>query len=1046
MQQISLKLDKYDRDGLSKQELAADPQCNVFVSASAGTGKTKVLCDRFINLVLSGASPENIVCVTYTNSAAEEMRERIVSQIAKLREFSDLEVEQYFRSLNKKISKRDIQNVYESILSAQTSLKIQTLHAFCMQILKANRISGNNVEFDIMSRYQQSLLCKNVYDNLLTYSTTHGFKELQNAFELLFCYFSFNEIRNRIVSSLNYAPDIEHRLKELSTEKLFDLHGANQNYDKEVEFRALLNNISPSLREIINTEPELAHLKNAIDSVDIHAYCKFFFTTEKKPRTKLIRKALSLKHPELEMLLSHESSKLCEYCENLKNHVSAIVNLAFSTITKQFLIDYRAAKYAKHLLNYGDLIPMTLDLLSEDQGLLYNLDYKIDHILVDEAQDLSKDQWDLIKALSLEFFSGAGVRDLNRTIFIVGDFKQSIFSFQGARPQLFNDALKYFEQHVTHALKQWRYIEFSLSYRSTKYVLDLVNEIFTERFEGYQLHAPFKSGNGKIAIWDLESRPTKEKNDSWGLPSSEHNENDHKLVLARAIAARINNWIKQRRLISDTDKPVTPSDILILVRKRSEFVDMMSSEISKLGIGVDSIGSKLLVDELLYKDILSLIQFHVYPSDDLNLAGLLKSPFFRVSESELLVLCHKRKGCLLNNIKDINNSIYTKLAKLRGILTSHSPFNAFYKIFLECGYKQEFIRSFGVKAIEKIDYLLCLLEKYESEMKYYNWKELLECLLIEDDKSSAVSESSVKIMTTHSAKGLQAPIVILADAASSRNNQSDKLFTDEYGVHFMLGLEHASSYLKDIAESANKEEEAESLRLLYVAITRAERELYVAGLSNNKEKGSWYDIISGHYKDIWNTQEVYEDSISHVDKEEKENIDIRWLRPMICDISKESFQDVYENKALRYGELVHDILHKKCVLKDDAFESYVNSILTKHIYLLDESDVRDAISESINIVNVHSTIFESDNARSEMPVSVLIDGEVKDLRIDRILFDQDTIIIVDFKTDRGAEHSRLYKKHVAQVKLYERILKSLYSNKKVETYLLWTKNASLEKV
>ena len=1046
MQQTSLQFDKNDREALTQQELAADPEFNVFVSASAGTGKTKVLCDRFINLVLNGTKPENVLCVTYTNSAAEEMRERIISQISKLCTFSDYDLNTYFRSLNKHITQSDIKSAYESIMSALSSLRIQTLHAFCMQILKANRISGKNLEFSIMSGYQQSTLCKNIYNNLLSYAATTGFEDLQASFEVLFQYFSFNEVRNRIISSIHDAQEIELHLNNLTSDFIFDLHSAHQNYDSGAEFSLLLGDISPSLKAIIDSEAELIELTHSIETCNLPSYSKFFLTTENKPRAKLIKKALSLKHPELEMLLNHESTKLCKLLDDEKNYASAHVNWAFAVITKQFLSDYKEAKSSKNLLNYGDLIPMTLDLLNEDQSLLYNLDYRIDHILVDEAQDLSKDQWALVKALSLEFFSGFGAREINRTIFIVGDFKQSIFSFQGARPELFLEALEYFEAHSQSALKQWRYIEFDLSYRSTNYVLALVNEVFKERFDGYKLHAPFKSGDGKIEVWDLKSKPPKEKTDIWEMPSSEPNEDDHKRILARSITSRITKWIQNKRLVSDTMDVIKPSDIMILVRKRSEFVDILASEIRKAGFNVDSIGSKFLIDDLIYKDLLSLIHFHIYPSDDLNLAGLLKSPFFRSSEVDLFDLCATRSGSLISSIKELNNEIYSKLTKLRSILTSHTPFDAFCKIFLECGYQEEFIKSFGSKAIEKLEYFLSVIQKYETESQYYNWKECLEYLSIEDDKSSEASEDSIKIMTTHSAKGLQAPIVILADAASSRNNQYDKILMNDKGLHFMLSSEHASSYLKQAAESLKQAEEAESIRLLYVALTRAERELYIAGLSNNKEKGSWYDIISNHYKDIWNSQDVYTDKTEQEIQNKKEKHNISWVRSLVCDISKESLENSFDNKALRYGELVHDILHKKCVLTSHHFEEYINSLYSKSSFLFQKEDIDSAMNESLYAVNAHPSIFNNEEAKSEIPLSAYIDGSLKHFRIDRIILDQDFIKIIDFKTDRQADASVLRQKHVAQVKLYATILESLYCDKLVETYLLWTKNALLEKV
>lgn len=989
------------------QIVAASPDYSVFLAASAGTGKTKVLCDRFINLMLSGADPEKIMCITYTNSAASEMLERIMS-LAKL--YSDDETQT-----------QEVRGLYRKILFSKYRLKIQTLHSFCLDIITRYKESKGFTSKVLIDQAIKKKALKGIFAGI-----ANNFLELEiaDSFIMLTRHCAVSIIESRVLALMSKTSDLKGYLAEHKNleDHVFSLNKAQIDFDYELAQKLSFDN--EILINVSRVDKKAEEILDALASGDYQALCKLVITLDGKPRKLFASKKAIQADERIVEFISTMQQKIMHVEQQHKNHMFAKLNVAFIKVAKEVLQQYEAFKREKNYIDYDDIILSASELLEADAGVLYSLDYEIDHILVDEAQDLSEKQWSLIELISGEFFAGMGVREINRTLFIVGDFKQSIFSFQGAEPEIFKSRYRVFSSLSPDT---WKEVVMNRSFRSEQNILKLVNAIFPTLFTDYIEHEPYKINQGHVEVWPLIEPEKNEEQEGWELPSPHLDSHAAHYKLADSICTRITGWLDSGRMIAGHGQ-IKPQDIMILVRKRSEAVDILAARLRHKGLKVSTPKHGKFTDDLIVMDIISLLEFILNPDDDLNLAGLLKSPFFNISEEDLLDIAYKRPGKLLDEVKHKLPSIWNELMHIRQLFEKLSIFGALHMLLSGTS---SFHKRFGEAADESIDNFLEAAHKFEAFgggikefLDYVNFYQI--------ENANQSGESSIRIMTVHSAKGLQSPIVILADAASSETSLPDDVFFHGRELYFSAGAHQKSTTYESVQEAIKHDDYCESLRLLYVAITRAESELYVAGIKSRITKANWYDIISEHATGDMKSLHLY--TQMKIPKMELDEAPKR-------DASRqEAYQYTIKSKDVLEGEIIHGFLEKFSSLKASGMESYLNLQKRKFRSYFTAEDIDKFYKEAQGVVLAFPEVFEQ-NAISEQG---LMAGD-KLFRMDRIIIKDGQIDIIDFKTDDNPPSVMPDVRHeyVEQVTNYAKIVKSIFQSHSVRGLLLWTKSRNI---
>jgi ATP-dependent helicase/nuclease subunit A len=1029
------------------QKIAANPNLSVFLSASAGTGKTKVLCDRFLNLMLSGVEPEKILCITYTNSAAAEMLERITSLARFYAELDDDGIKQNLGTLNE-VQIRHVKNLYKKILFGKYRLKVQTLHSFCFDVITRYRESYGNVSKKLIDPAIKKKALAQIFDKIAT-----NFLELSprisESFIELSKHCATSIIGSRILSLMSKTTNLKEYLarylndKELATH-IFELNDTTEDFNYEQAkakvFAEINSDFIHKLIEASRIENKILDTSNAIKANDYKALLVSLLTLNYTPRKLFSRTKLLKVDEQIVEEVENLQQSLISLEQQQRNYMFAKLNLCFIYLAREILEQYEAFKQGNHYIDYDDIISGAFDLMTCDPGILYNLDYKIDHILLDEAQDLSSKQWKLVEMMSQEFFAGLGAQEQNRTLFMVGDFKQSIFSFQGAAPEIFKSISKTFADKTNES--NWKEVEMSKSFRSKSNILQLVNEIFPKFFDGFTNHQAHKEGDGHVEVWPLIDSEKKEKQAGWKLPQKDIDVYDKNYKLADFICSKITSWFESGRVLSGTMKAIGPSDIMILVRKRSDAIDILAAQLRNKGFDVVLPNYGRFIDDLVIMDIVSILEFLLNPGDDLNLAGLLKSPFFGLSEADLFTAAYQREGLLIDNLPYKFLHVSEELAKLRALFEKKSILAAFQEIFSEWGKRDNLVTRFGSHANISIDNFLEATHKFEllnTGMGIKSFLEYLEFYQIENTVE-AQNQNAIRIMTVHSAKGLQSPIVILADAASSESNSSDDVFFHNEELYFSVGAHQKSKAFESAQEFIKQSDYAESLRLLYVAITRAESELYVAGTQSKNSKLNWYDIISEHVGDSLKSNCVFA-PIKYTAEALNQNSEQTVQKNL-----KKELKYTLKSRDVLEGNIIHDFLEKLSIFENRYIDTYLRRQKHKFRSQFTEYEIDKFYNEAQEVVYKFPHIFG--NKKNIINEQSFITDSLQFFRIDKIIIGENCIDIIDFKTDNTPPKTILTTRneYIEQIGRYAEHIKNIFPRWKICGFLLWTKSKEMLKV
>ncbi|MEK0082046.1 double-strand break repair helicase AddA [Benzoatithermus flavus] len=878
------------------QRRAADPKSSVWVTANAGTGKTRVLSDRVLRLLLAGADPEGILCITFTKAAAAEMTARIEQRLAAWATASDdaalaAEIEELTGEPADEERLRQARRLFALVLELPRGLNIMTIHALCGSLLRRFPLEAEvPPHFETIDERTAAELLREARERVLmagrdrdsalgraleTLAVTLTERTLTETLEEILgqrtrllraraaCGGDVEALIAAVYRALGVEPGHEPSLIEHAAcaDGVYDaeglLHAAralSRGSDKDCE-----------RGQLILTWLDCAHGDRVRLFVE---YKRCFLKTDGGPLKSLGTKKV-LQDERVLRILTLEQARLVRLADQIRGlmiarRTEALLRVGFAAIDS-----YEALKRHAAGLDYDDLIERVRVLLSrpgKTEWVLFKLDCRIDHVLVDEAQDTSPAQWAIIEKLTEEFFAGAGARPEERTLFVVGDEKQSIYSFQGADLDNFRRVKERMVARAAAAGKPIRPEMLDRSFRSVKAVLNVVDAVFAlpEAKAGVvdmddTVHHATERANdaGLVELWPLaqpaELGPSEEP---WPLPDAPRVSDEPERRVARAIATTVKHWLEQGERLESTGRPIRAGDVLVLVSRRGIVQELVIRALKHTGVPVAGADRLSLREHIAVQDLIALGRAMLLPEDDLNLACLLKSPLVGLGEDDLFELAWDRGAAsLMERLREAAErrpqrfgGAYERIARWLQRADFMPPFEFYAWVLGADGGRKRLLARLGPDAIEPIEAFLGQTLAYEqghpsSLQGFLHWICMGEDELKRDPEKV---QDMVRVTTVHGAKGLEAPIVFLADAGPRGQARRGRLLwgsPDPEGGSPELPFWRSAKgeregFTERLAQEDARREAEERRRLLYVALTRARDRLYVTGwLPRNVAKG-----------------------------------------------------------------------------------------------------------------------------------------------------------------------------------------------------------------
>ncbi len=886
-----------DETTKKRQALASAPAVSAWVAANAGSGKTFVLARRVIRLLLEGGNPSKILCLTFTKAAAAEMSERVFNALALWTTCDEQQLrDDIFDLSGGPVSDSTLmraRQLFALALETPGGLKIQTIHAFCERLLHQFPVEANvaghfemlddkgatflrdEARRDIFLEIEKipgSRLSKALEETLFQRSDKVFNEALQEILTMQDAFSDWIAIQGSLEAAFKNAKQNFGLTEDETTQSLSEAFFVLPDLPKAY-LESLIFELSNSSKSFVKAGESLQnYLENHDKETKKHALFDYFFTKEGKPKSlkSLASKEIYSLFPGLDEHLL----KTQDYIVSLIDKIRALETLqkskALFVIGEAIAKRFSKLKSERGLMDFDDLINKAANLLKSPEGAAwvhYKLDQGLDHILVDEAQDTSPKQWQVISSLAEEFFVGSSARLQNRTIFAVGDEKQSIYSFHGAAPKLFSTMQKHFHEKAEKAEKPFHKIPLSLSFRSTTDILGAVDIVFGKKpisdhlTQDYVDHTAARlNQKGFVEIWPPFKKPnTPEHKGEWWQPLD--SEGSEVLAMASKIADKIKQMIESGERLEGTGKIIQAGDILILARKRGIKVDAVNRTLKEAGIDVAGSDRLNLLDNIAVLDLLALADFVLLSEDDLALAGLLKSPLVGLNENDLFTLAHKRKGTLWSALYSRAKKgeapfkeIHEKLDQWRREADFTPPYDFYLNVLARDQGRAAYLSHLGVESDEILEAFLTEVQNFEqrnipSLQGFTNW---FRSGSVNIKRDMEAVTNAVRVMTVHGAKGLEAPIVFLLDGGAPfhASHQPEILSLSEEKTGPFIWKQPKGKNTKTQDESLKVYGEAitsEYYRLLYVAMTRAKDRLYIVATGDNKgavAKQSWYDLIS----------------------------------------------------------------------------------------------------------------------------------------------------------------------------------------------------------
>ena len=864
------------RDEASQRQVdAAAPWHSTWLAANAGSGKTRVLTDRVARLLLDGVDPSHILCLTYTKAAATEMQNRLFKRLGGWAMLDETGLRADLERLGVETNLtgdylRAARTLFARAIETPGGLRIQTIHSFCASLLRRFPLEARvTPQFQEMEDRSAELLRAEVLDRLAEGPQAHLLRGIAP-------YISGDDVEKLTVQLCRRRDDFA---TPLSVAQIRVAYGLQEDSDEDTLLESvflgseipLLQALVPYLREGGSTDQTLGNHLSAIDAPDAIGLDRL--QTALLTQTGSIRKTLGTKKIRLQAADLFEAlDHLARRVEEARGMQMALAaadrDTALHGFAGAFLPAYEAEKQRRGWLDFDDLITRARDLLRDPgvaEWVLYRLDGGIDHILVDEAQDTSPVQWQVIERLAQEFTAGEGARaDVRRTIFVVGDKKQSIYSFQGADPSEFDRMREDFAERLERTDAPLVSMGLEYSFRSAEPILRVVDTTFDgaipSGFVPDQKHRAFKDAMpGRVDLWPLVDKVGDEDDGDWHEPVDRPSETHHTVILAQRIARFIRQTIDAKTPLPEEightgsycARPVHAGDVLILVQKRGRLFQEIIRACKQENLPIAGADVLKVMAELAVRDIVALLSFLSTPEDDLSLATVLRSPLFGLSEQALFDLAARRERKYLweelRGHRDTYPEVLRVLDDLRGQTDFLRPYDLIDRILTRHNGRRLLIGRLGPEAEDGINALLQQALAYEqsavpSLTGFLEWAQS-DNLRIKRAPDSA--GETLRVMTVHGSKGLEAPIVILPDCAEPDTRLRDDLFSDADGVLWKGAADVQPPRHQVLIDAAKEKAAQEKDRLLYVAMTRAEKWLIVAAAGDLGKSGqAWYDKVS----------------------------------------------------------------------------------------------------------------------------------------------------------------------------------------------------------
>ncbi len=1134
------------------QVKAANPAGSRLASANAGSGKTKVLVDRVTRLLLGGTPPDKILCLTYTKAAANEMQNRLYKTLG---DWSVIPEDELIEKLNKLFNApgkarsddfvRNARRLFAKALETPEGLKVQTIHAFCERILGRFPIeAGIQPGFEPLDDLEAKALKKRI--EVQIYQEAHEFPDgtLAHAVRTL----AAEKADQTVEKLMSWAAGHVDEIKDWQVkgiEPLRERLGLGNDTSIEAlkktawqtskeDIRAAAKGLTESgNNNDVSKGYELAALLEIDDPLKaFEKYWQLLTTT-----TGSVRKHYATaKAPEgVQAFFGRQNrdqgteiARLLEVQSQLVRVKTFILTQAIFDMSARYVEHYETEKTRLRALDFNDQISLVRNLLAESEfaaWVLYKLDYGVHHILVDEAQDTAPSQWSIIDSIR----DGFDIQDPNellkevKTFFAVGDEKQSIYSFQGARPEQFMERIR--DAEKADALP----VRMEMSFRSAPEILQMVDAVFRDNDGKSRMfdpkvvatikadirHLAHREDMGLVELWPLAPRPEAEdEKEAWDTsPVDRLSKSSAREQLAAAIASQIKTWLDTGEPIYDREhertRPMRPDDILILVRSRSDFFDGVIRNLKEAGVAVAGADRLVVSESLVVQDMLALTRFVLLPGDDLSLAEVLKGPMFSLSDDELFEIAYDRDGqtlwaCLQNAQGDKFRSSADRLKCMIDYSQNFAPFE-FYRRVLDMvdAQGQSLLKSVYARlSLEAQDALEAFLNKAlaHQRQKAPSLQHFLEAMMgdkQEIKREMDTAQGEVRVMTVHGAKGLEAPVVILPDTTQlPRSRNVDQLLPwdideDHQSLVYLPNKTSVTAELQTAWDGEDARRMQEFMRLLYVAMTRAESRLLVCGYWYGKSKNGlentacWYQEISDaldkldtrttpHFNKDWGDIRIYGQPPHAAKDEEKATTEAdvkipNWAYEK-ADVETTKTRRVTPSYLLadgkyaappvrsplsqtvdrfRRGNLTHKLLEILPELKADKRRKAARDYLGQHMDISDT--MKSSIEAEVMAILEHPDYahFFGPGSRAEVDLAGQGLGLPDHLRlngqIDRLAVTEDTVYIIDYKSNRPppTDLDDVPDIYWGQMVAYREMIRLTHPDHAIVCALLWTDGPEL---
>ncbi len=1108
-----------------RQHAASDPQRSIWVSANAGSGKTHVLTQRVIRLLLAGVAPSKILCLTFTKAAAAQMATRVFDTLAGWTALDD----DWLRAAIVETGAANpapadlllARRLFTRAIETPGGLKIQTIHAFCERLLHLFPFEANvPARFEVADEKRA--------EEMLSLARRAAIAEARRASDesgaalaLVADLAGAMGINALVATAMRLraagrgAPDLQKTLPSRL--------GAGTLISVEAVQRAMImEGIAPSRWQEIalvfeegasNDRKQADRLRQAAAadtgrddptrlSQTLAFYLPVFFTDGGEKRKGLITNKLGTSYQALAAELQAEQARLETLRAKLKIAEAIDRTQALLLLADAICKRYEHAKMAQGVLDFDDLIERTRSLLdrSDSGWVLHKLDAGIDHVLVDEAQDTSEAQWRILERLTGDFASGRGSRGQQRSFFVVGDDKQSIFSFQGAAPLMFDTMRGDFERRFRAGRKPFERVSLNTSFRSVAGILDAVDALFDRQahqdglVQGTDAWPKHESIKGKlpslVEIWPRLGAVAPDESAEWTIPIDMPSERDPPSIVADRVARQCKRLVAadSREFVHGKDgarRRITPGDILILVRTRNAFFEAVIRALKRHHVHVAGADRLDIANHIAVMDLCAAGRAALLPQDDLSLACVLKSPLFGLADDDLIMLAPPRRGALFDALAgsavERHRAAHATIRRWSKRVSAVTPFDFYIELLGRDGGRRLMEERLGPEAQDAIDEFLRLALAHEQQGApslgaFVADVEALESSIKRDMEGGA---DAVRVMTVHAAKGLEAKIVFLPDTCAVPSQRFDPTVFDlnkDSGLSPVLVWSPRMTDDPAIVAAARAAERLAAMReyrrLLYVALTRAEERLYIAGFYNTKAPPDdcWSAMIENAFPDaeeapaFWDEADVVRRITTSDDGEpgtqpkpadDQHSLGLcpDWLTCPVAAtrsagplrpsrLQNEVASGTERREGMAYGSALHLLLQHLPTVEPPRREDAGRAFLRARPGLLDAGKHDEILTEALAVLAMPAlALLFGASARAEVAVIGQVargDGGWLPVRgtIDRLVATSEALIIADFKS--GTPQTEVPERYGAQLALYAEVLAPLWPKLPLKVLLVWT--------